>query len=114
MDPAVRGSSAEGRAFLPLDNVQLILKSLRSDAGTEARSSYLLTAVAGGFAVALVRNETQQHTAALKNAGQNPIGLLPLSNQIVHFHGLLSTWCTAVPPHLPESDGFRVPKLNSK
>ena len=26
MDPAVRGSSAEGRAFLPLDNVQLILK----------------------------------------------------------------------------------------
>ena len=46
----------------------------------------------------LVRNETQQHTAALKNAVQNPIGLLPLSNQIVHFHGLLSTWCTAVPP----------------
>ena len=27
---------------------------------------------AGGFAVALVRNETQQHSAALKSAGQNP------------------------------------------
>ena len=26
MGPAVRGSSAEGRAFLPLDNVQLILE----------------------------------------------------------------------------------------
>ena len=26
----------------------------------------------------LVRNETQQHSAALKIAGQNPIGLLPL------------------------------------
>ena len=24
--------------------------------------------------------------------------LFPLSNQIVHFHDLLSTWCTAVPP----------------
>ena len=26
----------------------------------------------------LVRNETQRHSAALKSAGQNPIGLLPL------------------------------------
>ena len=26
----------------------------------------------------LVRNETQRHSAALKIAGQNPIGLLPL------------------------------------
>ena len=26
----------------------------------------------------LVRNETQRHSAALKNAGQNPIGLFPL------------------------------------
>lgn len=26
----------------------------------------------------VVRNETQWHSAALKNAGQNPIGLLPL------------------------------------
>ena len=63
---------------MPLDNVQLILKSLRFDAGTEARSSYLLTAVAGGFAMTVIRNETQRHSAALKSAGQNPIGLLPL------------------------------------
>ena len=26
----------------------------------------------------LVRNETQEHSAALKSAGQSPIGLLPL------------------------------------
>lgn len=47
--------------------------------GAEARLSYLLTAVAGGFAMTVVRNETQRHSAALKNAGQNPIGLLPLN-----------------------------------
>ena len=52
--------------------------------GTEARSSYLLTAVAGGFAVTFVRNETQQYSAALKIAGQNPVVLLPL------FHARLS------------------------
>lgn len=46
--------------------------------GTEAKSSYLLTAVAGGFAVTFARNETQQHSAALKIAGQNPVVLLPL------------------------------------
>ena len=46
--------------------------------GMEARKSYLLTVVAGGFAVTLVRNETQQHSAALKSAGQNPVSLLPL------------------------------------
>ena len=46
--------------------------------GAEARLSYLLTAVAGGFAMTVVRNETQRHSAALKNAGQNPISLLPL------------------------------------
>ena len=46
--------------------------------GTEAKSSYLLTAVAGGFAVTFVRNETQRHSAALKSAGQNPVSLLPL------------------------------------
>ena len=40
--------------------------------------SDLLTAVAGGFAMTLVRNETQRHSAALKSAGQTPIGLLPL------------------------------------
>ena len=43
--------------------------------------SDLLTNVAGGFAVTLVRNETQRHSAALKNAGQNPIGLLPLNSR---------------------------------
>ena len=53
-------------------------KSLRPSTGTEAKSSYLLTAVADGFAMTLVRNETQRHSAALKNAGQNPVGLLPL------------------------------------
>ena len=42
---------------------------------------FLPTAVAGGFAVTFVRNETQQHNAALKNAGQSPIGLLPLNTQ---------------------------------
>lgn len=55
-------------------------KSLRSDEGKEARLSYLLTAVASGFAMNLVRNETQRHSAALKIAGQSPIGLLPLSD----------------------------------
>ena len=50
--------------------------------GAEARLSYLLTAVAGGFAMTVVRNETQRHSAALKNAGQNPIGLLPLNDQL--------------------------------
>ncbi len=72
-------------------------KSLRSNEGTEARKSFLLTAVAGGFAVTLVRNETQQHSVALKSAGQSPIGLLPL-NRIkqsflyyghYHFHLVL-------------------------
>lgn len=46
--------------------------------GTEARLPYLLTNVTGGFAVTLVRNKTQRHSAALKNAGQNPVGLFPL------------------------------------
>ena len=55
--------------------------------GTEARSSYLLTAVAGGFAVTFVRNETQQHSAALKIAGQNPVVLLPLDNiKVLRFY----------------------------
>ena len=55
--------------------------------GAEARLSYLLTAVADGFAMTVVRNETQRHSAALKNAGQNPIGLLPLDKTIVfHFY----------------------------
>ena len=38
----------------------------------------MLTNVAGGFAATIVRNETQRHSAALKSAGQNPVGLLPL------------------------------------
>ena len=46
--------------------------------GTEARLSYLLTAIAGGFAVSRIRNETQRHSAELKSAGQSPIGLFPL------------------------------------
>ena len=40
--------------------------------------SDLLTNVAGGFAVTLVRNETQEHSTALKRAGQSSVGLLPL------------------------------------
>ena len=31
----------------------------------------------------LVRNETQRHSAALKSAGQNPIGLLPLDASVL-------------------------------
>ena len=31
--------------------------------------------------MALVRNETQQHSAALKDAGQNPVSLLPLDRR---------------------------------
>ena len=50
----------------------------RPSTGTEAQLSYLLTNVAGGFAMTLVRNETQRHSAVLKSAGQNPISLLPL------------------------------------
>ena len=72
-------------------------KSPRPSTGTEARLSYLFTIVAGGFAVTLVRNETQQHSVALKSAVQSPIGLLPL-NRIkqsflyyghYHFHLVL-------------------------
>ena len=48
--------------------------------GAEARLSYLLTAAAGGFAMTLVRNETQRHSATLKRAGQSPVGLLPLDS----------------------------------
>lgn len=36
----------------------------------------------------------------------------PLSNRIVHFHGLSSTWCSVVSP-LTESDAFHVSELNS-
>lgn len=40
---------------------------------------------AGGFAMTLVRNETQRHSAALKRAGQSPIGLLPLNRCMTRF-----------------------------
>lgn len=48
------------------------VKATFDEGGTEA-------AIAGGFAMTLVRNETQRHSAVLKSAGQNPIGLLPLN-----------------------------------
>ena len=38
---------------------------------------------------------------------------LPLSNLIVHFHGLSSTWCTAVSP-LTEISRILYLELNSK
>lgn len=71
--------------------------------GTEARSSYLLTAVAGGFAVTFVRNETQQHSAALKSAGQNPVSLFPLdgsSSDVPSFqlHPVFGAVSNRVPP----------------
>ena len=34
----------------------------------------------------LVRNETQEHSTALKRAGQDPVGLLPLNRCIARFH----------------------------
>ena len=33
----------------------------------------------------LVQNETQQHSAALKNTGQNPVRLLPLNRCMARF-----------------------------
>lgn len=44
------------------------------NAGDETRLSPLFTAVAGGFAANLVRNENQRHSTILKSAGQIPIG----------------------------------------
>ena len=51
----------------------------------------------------LVRNETQQHTAALKNAGQNPVSLLPLdgfSSAVPSFqlHPVFGAVSNRVPP----------------
>lgn len=67
--------------------------------GTEARLPYSLTNVAGGFAVTLVRNKTQRHSAALKNAGQNPVGLFPLHNgtQFDSARPAVLGWVGAVP-----------------
>ena len=58
---------------------------------------------AGGFAVALVRNETQQHSAALKSAGQNPVGLPPLdgfgsSVPSLQLHPVFGAVSSRVPP----------------
>ena len=69
----------------------------------EARKSYLLTVVAGGFAVTLVRNETQQHSAALKSAGQNPVSLLPLGGSgsavpLFQLHPVFGAVSRRVPP----------------
>ena len=78
-------------------------KSLRPNTGTEARLPYLLTAVAGGFAMTLVRNETQRRSAALKSAGQSPSGLLPLdgsSSDVPSFqlHPVFGAVSNRVPP----------------
>ena len=64
---------------------------------------FLLTAVAGGFAMTVVRNETQRHSAALKNAGQNPVGLLPLDGYSFaapsfQLHPVFGAASSRVPP----------------
>ena len=43
----------------------------------------------------------------------NVCSLFPLSNLIVHFHGLSSTWCTAVSP-LTEISRILYLEMNSK
>ena len=63
----------------------------------------LLTNVAGGFAVTLVRNETQRHSAALKSAGQNPVSLLPLDGfgsavPSLQLHPVFGAASSRVPP----------------
>ena len=78
-------------------------KSLRPKAGTEARLPYLLTNVAGGFAMTLVRNETQRHSAALKSADQSLIGLFPLdgfgsSVPSLQLHPVFGAASSRVPP----------------
>ena len=52
----------------------------------------------------LVRNETQQHSAALKSAGQNPVSLLPLdgSGSVVpslQLHPVVDAVSSRVPPN---------------
>ena len=69
----------------------------------EARKSYLLTAVASGFAMTPVRNETQRHSAALKRAGQIPIGLLPLGGSgsavpLFQLHPVFGAVSNRMPP----------------
>ena len=66
----------------------------------------LLTNVAGGFAVTLVRNETQRHSAALKSAGQSPIGLLPLDCRCCPLRLNASMWCHAVRSRFVSFESF--------
>ena len=75
---------------------------------------FLLTAVAGGFAMTVVRNETQRHSAALKNAGQNPVGLLPFdgfgsSVPSLQLHPVFGIDTERVPPNdaMSRFVGFR-------
>ena len=74
--------------------------------GTEARLPYLLTAVAGGYGVTLVRNETQRHSAAPKIAGQNPIVLLPLDCRCCPLRLNASMWCHAVRSRFVSFESF--------
>ena len=65
--------------------------------------SYLLTIVVGDFAVTLMRNETQRHSAVLKSAGQNPVGLLPLDGidsavPSLQLHPVFGAVSSQVPP----------------
>lgn len=51
----------------------------------------------------LVRNETQQHSAALKSAGQNPVSLLPLDGSSsavppLQLHPVFRAVAKRVPP----------------
>lgn len=69
----------------------------------EARKSYLLTVVSGGFAVTLVRSKTKRHSVALKSAGQSPIGLLPLGGSgsavpLFQLHPVFGAVSNRMPP----------------
>ena len=51
----------------------------------------------------LVRNKTQRHSAALKNAGQNPVGLFPLGGSVsavssFQLHPVFGAVSSRVPP----------------
>lgn len=71
---ADRGRVAQEAPHPPL------LSSLYTGMSVHLREVQGVEDVAGGFVMTVVRNETQRHSVALKNAGQNPIGLLPLSD----------------------------------
>ena len=55
---------------------------------------------AGGFALRRCRNSIRRYSAAPKCEFRSQFLLLPLGNQIVHFHNLSSTWCTVVSPFI--------------